>query len=68
MDLVDNPELIKELVFLEIWETGLLPAVSGAIRVRQLMRADPGAVARYRSLKTMQLCHGASNARARQGA
>jgi hypothetical protein len=36
MDLADNPELIKELVFLEIWETGLLPADSGAIRVRTI--------------------------------
>ncbi len=63
MDLADNPELIKELVFLEIWETGLLPAVSGAIRVRQLMRADPDAVAHYRSLKT-QPRRGAADARA----
>ena len=43
--------IIDEIVFMEAWRGGLLPIVSGLIRVRQFQRANPASIAYYAVLK-----------------
>lgn len=35
--------VIEDLMFLHAWDAGLVPLLSGALRVRQIRRANPAA-------------------------
>lgn len=38
---MDDRSVINDLMFLHAWEAGLVPPLSGALRVRQIRRANP---------------------------
>ena len=42
---INDRSVIEDLMFLQAWNAGLVPPLSGALRVRQIRRANPAAAA-----------------------
>lgn len=55
---MSDRSVVEDLMFLHAWDAGLAPLLSGALRVRQIRRANPAAAAREDS-------HGARQAAGR---
>ena len=55
VDWPNKSALLAELVFLEAWEDGLFPVISGILRVRQFRRAYPAPIAPPKRLAAAHL-------------